>query len=374
MPSSRKFIIQVLARLRPERCGVSDQAVSLANEFKTAFGIESTFVVVNSNERSELPFPQVHCTQSELLEACDAICKGQPATLLVHVSGYGYSRDGAPSQLADAIMEVRKSGRFRVVVYFHELFAGGMPWRSAFWHSRRQRKSLSRIANDCDLIVTSNRFFAEWLRETVGKSEIPVKVKPVFSNVGETQELAPMSNRRPAMLILGLPGSRKRAYQQLSKMGKILNGLGIIEILDIGPEFDAPPSLSGIPVTRMGVLPAAQLARNILESRFGFVPHPPFLLAKSSILACYAALGAVPLVAESFNGEMDELKDGVHVLSPRTAEAAVAAGLDKCSAAVWRWYSGHRLHVHAETYAHWVIEPSMGAETAEPPTLNATEA
>jgi hypothetical protein len=372
MPLTDKLIIQVLAQLRPERCGVSDQAVSLAHEFESAFQINSAFVVVNSKEPCDLSFPRAYCGQSELLRACDSISKGRPSALLIHVSGYGYSADGAPSELADAIVEVKKSGRFRISVYFHELFADGMPWRSAFWHAHRQKRALRRIAEECDLIVTSNRHYAEWLhRETVRGSGIPVKIRPVFSNVGETQELRPMAHRTPAMVILGVAGSKQRAYRQLSEMGNSLWRLGIKEILDIGPEFDAPAELGGIPVKRMGLLPATQLARHLSESRFGFVPHPPFLLAKSSILACNVALGTIPLISVPFTGEMDGLKDGVHTVSPQTAEAVVASGLDNCSDAVWRWYSKHRLHVHAKTYAEWLVGSSMDSEPDEPATLAA---
>jgi hypothetical protein len=65
------------------------------------------------------------------------------------------------------------------------------------------------------------------------------------------------------------------------------------------------------------------------------------------------------VIALPFDGEVDGLKDGVHLISPRTVDAAIASGLDRCSRAAWQWYSQHRIHAHAATYAHWLNRPSV---------------
>jgi glycosyltransferase involved in cell wall biosynthesis len=357
------MLIQVVSQLKPRRCGVSDQAISLAQELETAFAIDSAFVVLNSTEPCDLGFTKVYCAPSQLLETCLSLSGGEPGTLLVHLSGYGFSADGAPTLLADALAKVRESGRFRVAVYFHELFASGMPWRSAFWYSGRQRNAVRRIAEDCDLLVTNMDYHAKWLeREPVKRSAIPIQRLPVFSSVGETSELTPMTMRKPAMAVFGLAGTRRRAYASLSSLGSFLDDLGIKEIVDIGPDFDAPTQLRGIPVKRMGVLAAANLAGLLSQCKFGFVPHSSICLAKSSIFAGYCAHGTIPVIANSFREEVDGLRDGVHLVSPRTAVAAQAAGLDQCSASAWHWYSGHRLHAHAAFYAGWLAQAPSEAE------------
>lgn len=142
-----------------------------------------------------------------------------------------------------------------------------------------------------------------------------------------------------------------------------MNGLGIEEILDIGLECNAPSSLSGIPVRRVGVLAAGDLGSLLSQSMCGFVPHPSFCLAKSGIFAGLCAHGTIPVLAESFPQEVDGLRDGVHLISPRTAKAALAAGLECCSTAAWNWYSGHRLKVHAATYARLLVQPPTEAES-----------
>ncbi len=321
LPSDR-LLIQVVPRLKPARCGVSDQAIMLAQELKAAFGIDTAFVVLNSNEACSLPYSMIHWPPAQLLETCLSLTEGRPGAILVHLSGYGYSADGAPTLLADALASVRTDGRFRIAVYFHELFATGMPWRSAFWHSRRQRNAVRRIAEGCDLLVTSSRYHADWLeREPVRQSAAPIQLLPVFSAVGETPAPTPVPQREPAIAVFGLAGTRQNAYKKMASQAGMLHDLGIKEILDIGPEFDAPRELNGIPVRRAGALAAPDLADLLSHSMFGFLPHDSALLAKSSIFAGYCAQGTIPVIGEPFLGEVDGLRDGVHVLSQRTVKS-----------------------------------------------------
>jgi hypothetical protein len=368
MPLTNRLLIQVVAQLNPARSGVSDHAISLAQELHTGFGIDTAFVVLNSNERCDLPYPCVYCAPSELVKACLTLSEGQPGTLLVHLSGYGYSADGAPTLLADALASVRKSGRFRIAVFFHELYATGMPWKKAFWYSHRQRKAICRIADICDLLLTNTRYHADWLEQkSLRKSNAPVQLLPVFSCAGEVQEPGPYVLREPAMAVFGLEDSRRRAYKRLANLASTLKGLGVREIVDVGPEFAAPSALCGIPVRRTGALAAADLAVLFSRIQFGFVPHPTAHLAKSGILACYCVHGVIPVVADPFTDEVDGLRDGVQLLSPKTAIHAEESCLESCSAAACRWYSEHRLHLHAATYARWLLQQPSEAKSAMGP-------
>jgi hypothetical protein len=363
MPSADRLLIQVVSQLWPERCGISDYAISLARELDAAFGIRTAFVVLNSTEPCDLPLPRVYCAPSQLLETCISLSNGRQSAILVHYSGYGYSADGAPLLLAEAIERVRPNGQFRIGVYFHELFATGMPWTSAFWYSHRQRRVVRRLAKECDLIATNLSRHANWLdRHAMQCVANPLQRLPVFSNVGESLEIPPMRARRPAMVVFGLPGTRQESYRRLFRLGNMLNSLGITEILDIGSECNAPSILSGIPVRSVGVLAAADLGGLLSQSMYGFVPHPSFCLAKSGIFAGICAFGAVPVIPVSFSGEADGLRDGVHLISPRTAKAVLSGGLERCSAAAWHWYSGHRLHHHAATYSRLLVQAATEAE------------
>lgn len=367
--TGNRRLIQVVPRLQPTRCGVSDHAIALATELKTSYGIDSAFVVLNSDERCDLPYPITHCAPHQLLDACVAFSGSQPAAILVHLSGYGYSADGAPTLLAEALESVRADGRYRVAVYFHELFATGMPWKSAFWYSRRQKRAVRKIAEACDLLVTNTRSYVDWLtRETVPQSASLIQCMPVFSHVGEAQQHIPLSDRDPVMAVFGLGGTRQNAYRELSALGTMLQQLGVQEILDIGPDFEPPGEVHGIPVRRMGVLAATEIARQFSRSTFGFLSYPRMPLAKSGVFAGYCAHGVVPVIARHFPGQVDGLEDGLHLLSPSTAKAAQPSAWEACSIAAWRWYSGHRLHDQAAVYARWMDEskkePADGMEAA----------
>jgi hypothetical protein len=351
----RPILFQVVPRLTPGACGVSDTALALAVEMKGRYDLDTIFLVLNSSDRCSVPFQVIHCRPGELLPNCVALSNRQSAAILVHLSGYGYSADGVPALLASALAQVKAGGRFRIAVYFHELFASGPPWKSAFWTSRRQQREVRTIAGLCDLIVTNTRKHADWLERQFSRSTAPLmKLMPVFSTVGEAQVPEPFAARQPAIAVFGLPGSRQAAYKKLTGLAAILEQLGIKEILDIGPTSDTPPNVNGIAVSRQGELSAADLARMLSSCRFGFTAHPPFCAAKSSIFAGYCAQGVIPVLAESFRGEVDGLTDGIQVVSPSTVESARVSGWENCSRSAWNWYLAHSLRVHAEQYVDWM--------------------
>jgi hypothetical protein len=151
----------------------------------------------------------------------------------------------------------------------------------------------------------------------------------------------------------------------LTAQARVLEALGIKEIVDIGGGTDAPAQVSGIPVRSTGELSVSELADEIPRAMFGFLSYPAVYIAKSSVFAAYCSQGTIPVIAAPFAGEVDGLRDGVHLLSPRTLDAAIASGLDRCSSQAWQWYSGHRVHVHAETYARWLSQPALTIEHEE---------
>jgi hypothetical protein len=362
MPGNRQ-IIQVVPRMTPALCGVSDGSLLLAGKLDAGFGIKTAIAVLNADQTHDVPVPILYGSPAQLLDTCLALSKGEPGYLLVHLSGYGYSADGAPTLLAEALERVRADGRFRVAVFFHELFATGMPWKSAFWYARRQKRAVQRIAEVCDLLVTNTRSYVDWLnRETLRQTTSPIQYMPVFSQVGEAQQHISLADRDPVMAVFGLSGTRRNAYRELSALGTMLRQLGIQEILDIGPEFEPPGEVHGIPIRRMGILAAQEIDRRFSRSTFGFLSYPRTRLAKSGVFAGYCAHGVIPVIARHFPGQVDGLVDGVHVLSPGTATAAQASGLEACSLAAWRWYSGHQLHDHAALYARW-LDQSMDEST-----------
>lgn len=357
MPDRSPLLIQVVPRLTPGRCGVSDHAMVLVEGLKKHCGIDSALVVLNSIAPGEWPFPVVCCEPSKLLGSCLQLTGGQPGAILVHLSGYGYSADGAPTLLAEALEAVKASGRFRIAVYVHETFASGPPWKSAFWHSRRQQRAIRKVIAQAGLVATSIQYFAEWLEPEVRKQgSAPVHLMPVISTAGEAADPIPFVQRNPSLVVFGLAGTRQAAYKQMAAAGNLLATLGIQEILDIGPECGHPAEVNGIRVKPMGLMSAEELPAVFAQAQFGFVTHVWFCLGKSSVFAAYCAQGTIPVMAGTFPQEADGLREGVHVVTPRTVEAVRQSGWETCSRAAWNWYMGHRAQVHVERYAKWMGE------------------
>jgi len=75
---------------------------------------------------------------------------------------------------------------------------------------------------------------------------------PVISPAGEVDDPTPFIRRDSAMVVFGLAGTRKLAYQKLEAAGNLVSALGIQEILDVGPEFGHPTTVNGIRVKRNG--------------------------------------------------------------------------------------------------------------------------
>jgi len=366
MVRTSPLLIQVVPRLRPGRCGVTDHVIPLAEELRAAFGIDTAFVVLNSEERCEIQYPVAYCKPDRLLASSLELCGGEPCAMLVHVSGYGYSANGAPTFVASALSEVSQDGRFSIAAYFHELFASGPPWKSAFWHEPRQKAAVKKIAERCDLMVTNIKQHARWLEsETQRKPGVTIQLLPVQSTIGETRERIPVPQRAPKMAVFGLAVTRRKAYRELSQLSGLLRSLGVEEFVDIGADCGVGTEVSGIPVARKGALPATEVAALLARVKYGFLSYSPLYLAKSSIFAAYCEQGAVPVIAEPFDGQIDGLSDGVHVLSPKTAHGALASGLDRCSIGARAWYDKHRIRVHAATYARWLNQPELVPEREE---------
>ena len=115
-----------------------------------------------------------------------------PIVLIVHYSGYGYESRGLCGWLLRELRlaRVHIGLRLRVVVMFHELYASGPPWRSAFWLQGRQATIAADLAALGDVAITNTEFHARWLEQQLGQRR-RVDVWPVFSNVGEPDAPAP---------------------------------------------------------------------------------------------------------------------------------------------------------------------------------------
>jgi hypothetical protein len=352
----RLRLIQVLARLDSGRCGVSDHATALARELISEYGIETIFIAVNSRDNSPSSFPLVVCSPENLANVCGQYAVSGPCSVLVHVSGYGYSPDGVPWKLANAVREIQDRKNAKIASYFHELFyAGKKVWKKAFWVSYKQKSEVIKIAEKSDAIYTNTASHAEWIQSRLrSKVSCNVQVLPVFSTVGEPLSICSGKDRNRSMVVFGLESSRKMSYKILHANENALTAIGVHQIIDVGPGCANEKAFTNVAVDRLGQLSIEDLSSVLLSNLYGFVPHEATSAAKSSILAAYCAYGVIPIMPHSFYGNSDGLKDGCQVMSLGYASGCSSIDFDNYSCLSRQWYLKHDIKMHAKKHAEWV--------------------
>jgi len=274
---------------------------------------------------------------------------GRPCSVVLHFSGYGYGERGVCFWLLDELqaLQARYRSAVRLVVVFHELFASGPPWRSAFWVSALQERIAVRLAAMADAIWTNTEQHASWLK-TKTRPGIPLQVRPVFSNVGEPATVPPASERAAGAVVFGLASTRQRVFDALSGREAQLRRLGVQELIEIGNGPASSGNSTTLPRRHLGRLEQRELSQLLQASRFGLLDYPSRYLGKSGVFAAYVAHGCVVLDVSSPGPDTDGLVGGINYLClPAMAEpvdADFSAVAQNAIATQGRhWYSTHGL-------------------------------
>jgi hypothetical protein len=321
-------LTQVVPRLGPWD-GVGDYAARLGEALQRRHGVTSGYLEAG-NPQGRRALVEALATARE--------------PVLLHYVGYGYARRGAPLWLARAVG--RRNRERRLGVVFHELYATGRPWQSAFWLGGLQKRVATRLARECEGALITREASREWLVRTGALAGKPVAVLPISSNAGEPQAVPPLAARPPKLIVWGSAAARGSLYgAQWSRVRAACAALGIAAVVDIGPPA-ALPDDAGLPIEPRGRLEAAALSQALLEARFGLVAYPAAFLAKSSIFAAYAAHGLAPVLLDADGTpDMDGLAAGRTYL--RLGAPAASAPEDVARRAR-EWYSGHGVAAHAD--------------------------
>jgi hypothetical protein len=219
---------------------------------------------------------------------------GPGVRVLLHYVGYGYQQRGCPQWLVRGLELA--AAQIQLVTLFHEIWVGGPPWTHRFWLLPRQRDLVRRLAGLSRCCVMTAPAAAGTLHGVmpVGHGDADrITVAPTPSTLGEPERSAWPAERKPQLVILGLPPVRNRTHT-LGRQAllRFCRRAGIAEVHDIGPPLADPPApLDGLPLTVHGVLPAAQVSRLLLESRALAVYYPRQAAAKSTLIAAGMASG-----------------------------------------------------------------------------------
>lgn len=263
---------------------------------------------------------------------------------LLHLSGYGYAKRGAPLWLLDKL-EAERSSIETLGVYFHELYAMGPPWRSAFWLSPVQRHIARRIAELSDFWITNREDSARWLCRFA--EDKPHAVLPVFSNVGEMAVCSP--KRAARIVIFGGAVLRAATYRATGeRLFKWARSQGM-ELHDVGPVLEEPALVDALirgGAKIHGHLDAEQVSGILSDAAFGVVKYPAAAAAKSGVLAAYCAHGVCPVMITESGAEADGLVPGRHYLAGIPPGIVSEDEAVRVGSAAWAWYRPHGVAAH----------------------------
>ena len=328
----------------PGEGGVIDYARCLQAEWQRR-GRASQLLALSQASAHKRPL----VLQVESLMAVTGGGSAQRCAVVLHFSGYGYGRRGLCGWLLDELTALHShaEGSVRVVLVFHELFASGPPWRSAFWLSPLQASIAARLAHLADALWTNTGEHARWLRNTVAAG-VPVHVRPVFSSVGESDGSIPAAERPARAVVFGSPSTRQRAFDALQRFDATLRRLGVEELVEAGSGAASTSRPTALPCRHVGRLDPPAVSALLQTSRFAVLDYPSSLLGKSSVFAAYAAHGCVVLDTCRPGPDADGLAAGREYLnlhSVATDPGLPTTPQPQCALAerLARWYGDHRL-------------------------------
>jgi hypothetical protein len=356
------LVTTVITGLPPAIDGVGDYALNLALQLRKDFDIETHFVVGNpkwigATQIEGFTITQVsECSANSLLSLLPS--DGfSPTPLLLHYVNYGYAKRGCPVWLVDGLQRWQAARVNRsVVTMFHEVYAFGRPpWTSSFWLSPVQRNLAARLAQLSDRCLTSRQDYAKLLYEFSRGKQTQIPSLPVFSGIGEPEQVLPLRERDRRIVVFGSPSNRLRVYREsLAELELTCQRLGISEIWDVGSSITLPSStVNGVPLVEMGQQSAAEISSILSNSLAGFFNYNPEYLAKSTIFAAYCAHGLLPVSHQYINLEVDGIIAGKHfwAAEDKTENITLHSQLQAIADNAHAWYQSHNLSVQAKTFA-----------------------
>lgn len=315
--------------------------------------VEASRVTLGRGARVE-PLPTRHGALAPLLERLGA------TTVAVQYVGYGYHPRGAPRGMARALAGWRMvHASRRLVIMFHELWAGGPPWTRAFWEEGAQRRAAITLARAADVAMVSTLSGARHLRHRCG---VEALVAPIPSNVPTSAARPPSTSVWPAtcgtqalgtpepglhepgspqplrVVIFGLGGTRMNTLRVFAPVLRELARAGRLECLALvgaGLGEGEPDCAEArflrvfapkVPLWIAGERSAADVSTLLAGADLCLSPTPAHLVTKSG--ASMAALAHGVALAVPAGWEPCPLSPGVQLLVLQPERQGVVTLLD----------------------------------------------
>jgi len=342
-------LLQIVPKVPGGIDGVGDYALTIAKKLRDKFGCDSVFATFKTSSAENV----VGFEGLSLDGLLDDPPRKYDHTLL-HYVNYGFQKRGVPFRLLSILHELRLQHHGKLLTIFHELYASGPPWTSAFWLQpiqKRLAKSVGRLSDAC--IVSSDNFRSE-LKRMVPNGH--VELHPVPSGLGEPAlspdqiadrdphrwaifggtALVERSLRSFRQLLLRIPDSI--APRRLFVLGGDDNPVTRSLLVDLAVESDYRP--------RIAAADASEILKTCSFGWFNYFHRPDVetsVILKSSAFATACAHGVIPVFphcgsAVSLDG--DRLP-GPFFVEPDCGEIPDAQSRAKIAAEIYDWYQRH---------------------------------
>src|SRR5947207_8593791 len=301
-------VLQIVPHLPGTFDGVGDYALNLAQGLSADYGIRTTFLVAGKTSATS---KDGYAVISGLNANAGAELARDHEHVILHYVNYGYQARGVPFLLRAFVKQLRSQLRGKWVTTFHELYASGPPWKSAFWLRPFQVRIARYLIDASTSCVVSNAPIEKAIHAHAADKK--VHLVPVMSNFGEPEliHFGTASPRRWAIC-----GGTALIARSLSSFGQLhrripeafapehLDVVGGRENASISAVLDrlrrSCPDLAVHHYPEVGVDLASEVLR---QSSFGFIDYFgagkvwPGMLLKSSALSVLVALGVITVAA-----------------------------------------------------------------------------
>jgi hypothetical protein len=364
MASSNPTVLQVVPQLPGSHDGVGDYALNLAKALSARYGLRTMFVVAQETEVAsieEFPIVSGLGRLARLGRKYDH--------LILHYANYGYQARGVPFQLRDFARQLRRQLRGRWVTMFHELYAFGPPWKSAFW----LRPLQVRIARDI-IDVSDSCFVSSHVIENeihAYDSHKPVHLRPVMSNFGEPRLVNFGERSLTHWVICGGTTLISRSLRSFTAAQQMIPKVYFPERLEIigGRQDSAIRDLiqalsrvrPGISCRHYPEVTVERASEILSDCSFAWIDYFgkgkawPGMIFKSGSFAACCAHGVVPVLSHEETGlAVDgDAFPAEYFVSRRAAQFAKQEQISDTRTKIYTWY--HR-HASAERTAQAYAE------------------
>lgn len=315
-------------RLPPAVCGVGDHTSMLAEAMREQ-GVDVGFAYCKAQPVvSGLPPGPVDYVDWKSSTLRDSIIRQNPDWLWVQLSGYGYSRWGAPYALGRELQQLRRlRPNLRLAICLHETHCKpsqlGMKGVAL---SSWQKHTVGKVARLGDVVFTTNPVWEQWALHDYGVEPARLVRLPIGSNIPQVvltpDERAHLRSRFGwaandlIAVAFGSFWSQKQAlriFAPLLSKGFALKCLDRLACLG-GDSADIPDDLRALAdccapsgaYNLFGNRSAREVGEILACCDLGLCATPPSVLEKSGAFSAFAQAGLAvitnPVLAEPASG------------------------------------------------------------------------